>query len=297
MQNHSKTGEPPWTILKILKWTTSYFTSHKLENPRASAEILLARALNLKRIDLYIKYDQPLVEHELARFKAMIKRRVNREPVAYIVGEKEFWSMTLEVTKDVLIPRPETECLVEAALKLIPEDSKGSRILELGTGSGAITIALASERPENLFFASDRSEAALQVAVRNADRHTTHKDICFFCGNWFSPVKEDIRPFDMILSNPPYIRSDVIPGLQPEVRDHEPRTALDGEADGLGPVREIIRKAPAYLKKGGWLLLEIGYDQKSGVHEIVKDCGYYQDFSCIKDYSGNDRVVQMRSAR
>ncbi|QTA82503.1 Release factor glutamine methyltransferase [Desulfonema limicola] len=296
MQQQSETIELPWTIHKLLKWTDSYFKSRNIENPRASAEIILAHALGLKRIDLYIQYDQPLVDKELALFKSLIKRRINKEPVAYIVGKKEFWSMNLEVTRDVLIPRPETECLIEAALKFLPDDSKlhKKKILELGTGTGAITIALASERPFNMYFASDWSQKALAVAKRNAKQHILTGEVSFICGDWFGPFKENSIFFDMLLSNPPYIKTDIIPDLEPEIKDYEPFGALDGDKDGLGAIRHILYSACSYLADKGWMLLEIGHDQKEDVLKIVESCGTYENFCCLKDYSGNNRVVQIQ---
>lgn len=301
MQKHSETREQPWTIRKLLKWTDSYFKTRNIENPRASAEIILAHALNLKRIDLYIQYDQPLVDKELALFKSLIKRRVKKEPVAYIVGKKEFWSLNLEVTKDVLIPRPDTECLVEAVLKFLPDDSsdnispgKGRKVLELGTGSGAISIALSSERPVNIYFASDRSQKALEVAEKNAGRHLEKGEIKFICGDWFEPFKENLLFFDIILSNPPYIKTGEIPELQEEVCKYEPFAALDGEKDGLGSIRHIIDKASSYLREKGMLFLEIGHDQKDEVMELAQSFGTYENLCCFKDYGGRNRVIQMQ---
>jgi len=295
-----KTSANEWTILNIIKWTTSYFQTHEIDSPRAAAEILLAHVLKLNRIELYMRYDQPLSEKELALFKALIKRRIAREPIAYIVGVKEFWSMDIAVTKDVLIPRPETEHLVEAALSLLPINSAPDfcntlkRILELGTGSGAIICALASHRPEHIFIASDRSIKAVELAEKNAKHHNLNKKIMFFSGDWFMPLKEDAYLFDMIISNPPYINTRLINKLQPEISMYEPVMALDGGKDGLCCLRHIISGAHTYLKPGGSLLLEIGYDQKEEVGRIVNSCGHYEQVVLTKDYSGHYRVVQMK---
>lgn len=299
MQNPTQTEDPPWTILSILKWTASYFTSHDIESPRASAEILLAYVLGLKRIDLYIRYDQPLIRDELARFKAAIRRRVRREPVAYIVGEKEFWSLPLAVTPDVLIPRPETECLVEAALALLApakgEDAGHAvSILELGTGSGALALALAAERRTAFIAASDRSEKALAVARTNARRLGMEERIHFFLGDWFSCLRSGRACFDLILSNPPYIPSAEIDGLQPEVSRYEPRAALDGGADGLSAIRAIIGQASDYLRPGGHLLLEIGHDQSAAIESIACGSGAYAEWTFVRDYSGHLRVARIR---
>lgn len=311
MQSHSQLSAPEWTILKLLKWSTSYFQSHNIDSPRAAAEILLAHALNLKRIDLYLRYDQPLCSNELAVFKSLIQRRLTKEPVAYIVGVKEFYSMDIAVTSDVLIPRPETEHLVEAAIALLPDNSgsdlnfEKKRILELGTGSGAAVLALVSQRPEHIYFASDCSIKAVETAKRNARRHNLDSKIYFFACDWFAPLKDHIRPFqpldhsttrsfDMIISNPPYIQTLAISRLQPEIFKYEPVMALDGGEDGLCCLRHIIGNAHDYLQPGGSLLLEIGYDQENEVRKIIDSNGNYEQVVFIKDYSGNYRVVQMK---
>lgn len=299
MQNPPKSNRPEWDILKLLKWTTSYFKSHDIDSPRATAEILLAHALKKDRIDLYIRHDQPLFPDELSLYKELIKRRINREPVAYIVGEKEFWSMDFAVNPDVLIPRPETECLVEATLLLLSGDPEGlgsepKRILELGTGSGAVILAVACHRPNNFFFASDRSINAVAMAKQNARRHHLDGNVRFFCGDWFAPVSTAGRQFDIILSNPPYIQTRVIGELQPEIRQYEPVSALDGDEDGTGCLNRIISQAHIYLRREGELLLEIGHDQKHGVLKIIDEAENYEHIEFIKDYGGHDRVVRMK---
>ena len=285
-----------WTIIKLIRWATSYLKSHDIDSPRATGEILLAHALKLKRIDLYLNYDQPLNDEELQRFKALIKRRIRREPVAYILGVKEFWSLDFEVNPNVLIPRPETECLVEKALDLLSQSSASSprRILELGTGSGAIVTALASQQPQHVYFASDRFWPAVEVARVNAGRHECAARIHFFVGDWFSALNDARTGFDMIVSNPPYIPSRVISGLQPEICRFEPRTALDGAGDGLACYRTIIGAAAGYLKTAGMLVMEIGHDQREDVRRIAAAGDRFAEFDCARDYSGHDRVVWMR---
>ena len=300
MQNQPRSTDPEWTIIKLLKWTTSYFESRDIDGPRIEAEILLAHVLQLQRIDLYLRYDEPLSSNELSRFKDLIKRRINREPVAYIVGSKEFWSMDFIVTKDVLIPRPETEFLVETAINLLPQDSAFNpiltpkRILELGTGSGAVVLALASMRPCHLFFASDRRTATVRLAKQNERHHGFESRVSFICADWFGPFKDKLPVFDMIVSNPPYVPSRVIGKLQPEIVKHEPISALDGGEDGLLCLRHIINNAHLYLQQKGHLLLEIGHDQRDGVQKIVDQCAKYENVVYTKDYSGYDRIVQMR---
>ena len=200
--------DTPWTILKLLNWAASYFKSHDIDNPKSTAEILLSHALQLQRIDLYLQYDRPLNRDELSAFKQLVQRRRNREPVAYIVGNKEFWSLPLAVTQDVLIPRPDTECLVETALDILEHEPVGLplRILDLGTGSGAIILSIASQCQGPVYFASDISEKATVLAKANAmENGLTH--IHFFTGDWLVPLRTSAKPFDLIVSNPPYIPS------------------------------------------------------------------------------------------
>ena len=298
-----------WTVLNTLQWTSGYFQSRDIDSPRSCAEILLAHALNLRRIDLYLQHDKPLKPDELALYRALVTRRAQREPVAYITGEKEFWSLPLSVTQDTLIPRPETEKLVETALRLIPEDpcksddAAGSessenqplRILDLGTGTGAIILALASERPGHLYFASDWSHSALSVARKNARRHRLSDQVHFFCGNGFEPLLIKSAHFDVIVSNPPYIKTNDIDGLQPEISYYEPKTALDGGPDGLRMIQYIMQAARGVLSKNGCLLLEIGHDQADGVRTLARAANFYQDIEIIPDDGGHDRVALMKS--
>jgi release factor glutamine methyltransferase len=296
MPTENSTAESPWTVLKILQWTTDYFKRHEIENPRMDAEILLAHTLRCRRIDLYLRYDQPLNEAELADYRCLIKRRLNREPVAYIAGSKEFWSLRLQVDPAVLIPRPDTECLVEAALRLIPAEPCDPlfRILELGVGSGAVAIALAHERPDCRFWASDRSEQALRIARSNARSHAVDHRIQFFAGSWMDAVAPGSFLFDMILSNPPYIPSVAIASLAPEIRRFEPIAALDGGGDGLREIGRIVAQAHERLKPGGLLLLEIGFDQREGIQALSTECRQYETPVFHKDYAGNDRVAGLK---
>jgi release factor glutamine methyltransferase len=251
--------------------------------------------LELRRIDLYLRYDQPLSRAELERFKALIRKRVQKEPVAYIVGTKEFWSLELFVTKDVLIPRPETECVVEAIIQYLTAESNSvsKRILELGTGSGAIILACASQQPGHFYFASDCHLKILELARKNISHVNLDGSIYLFAGDWFTPLKPVGCLFDVVISNPPYVQSGLIEQLQPEIYKHEPCLALDGGQDGLVCLRHIIGQAHHYLKENGHLFLEIGYDQKEGVRKIIDDCGRYRNISFKKDYGGFYRVVEM----
>jgi len=306
-KQHRQNNEPAaaaaagsqWTIIKLIRWATPYLKSYDIDSPRATGEILLAHALHLNRIDLYLRYDQPLVAEELQAFKTLIQRRVRREPVAYILGVKEFWSLDLEVNPNVLIPRPETECVVEAALDLITSKSSRApqRILDLGTGCGAIVLALASQQPRHIYFAVDRFQPAVELACRNAARHNLGQKIHFFVGDWLTSINGAKPGFDLIVSNPPYIPRRVISGLQPEIHRYEPIAALNGDTDGLACYRNIIGCAHRHLSFGGVLVLEIGHDQREDIRQIAAASGRYEDFSCAEDYSGYDRVVTMRKKR
>ncbi len=298
-QTPSKAPSDNWTILSLIQWTSAYFESNGIDSPRSTAEILLAHILEISRIELYLRYDQPMVSSELARYKAFIRRRIRREPVAYIVGQKEFWSMPLKVNRQVLIPRPETECLVELALAEIPENpgTQPIWVLELGTGSGAIILALAKERPGHRYIALDKDLEAVMLSRQNADRNGLDASVQFLCGDWFSSIQASRVQFDLIVSNPPYIPSADIDGLQPEVAQYEPRSALDGGRDGVGCLRHIIEAAPDFLRPRGVLVLEIGYDQAESVLRIATDCKAYDGVFVEKDFSGLSRVVRMAAKK
>lgn len=294
MPNPPSATSTAWTILGILQWADGFLKQRRIESPRSAAEILLACALGTDRIHLYMHHDQPLEKPELARFKGFIQRRLQREPVAYIVGRKGFWSLDLEVTPAVLIPRPETERLVEAALAWLagrPAD-RPARILDLGTGSGAIVLALASEADRHRFFASDVSAEAVGVARRNAAATGLSERVRFFVGDWLHAVRPS-PAFDLIVSNPPYVATREWAGLQPEIVRYEPRRALDGDADGLHGYRAIVGEAHRYLRPGGALMVEIGCGQRRAVERIAERSGAYEAYGCLKDYGGHDRVVTM----
>lgn len=287
------TSHPMWTIRKLLSWATGYLQDHRIDSPRLTAEILLCGALKVNRIDLYLDFAKPLSGKELKRFKALLRRRISREPLAYITGKKEFWSLELSVSPAVLIPRPETECLVEVALAFLDRTGSGAgqRVLDLGTGSGAVIIALAAERPQHVYVATDLSAAAVEIARVNAVRHGVASLIGFVCADWFGAFAPPVARFDLIIANPPYIPSGTLPELEPEIFAHEPHLALDGAADGLGPLRRITAAAPSFLTAGGCLLLEIGYDQRDAVGRLAQAGGEYAPVRYMRDLGGHDRVA------
>jgi release factor glutamine methyltransferase len=283
-----------WTILRVVQWATSYLQARGIDSPRAGAELLLAHALGMERVQLYMHHDKPLQPEELSAFKELIRRRVRREPVAYIVGRKGFWTLDLRVTPAVLIPRPETEGLVEAALKELARLPAGARVLDLGTGSGAIVLALAAEAPMHRYAALDISLAAVLTARQNAREAGLAGGVDFFVADWCDACRTDAAPFDLIVANPPYIPTGELPDLQPEIARYEPRLALDGDADGLGGLRAIGGQAHRCLKDGGALILEIGHNQKDRVQRILAASGRYGEALCAADAAGNDRVMVAR---
>jgi release factor glutamine methyltransferase len=275
-----------WTVRRVLTWTTEHFTKQAIDAPRLTAEILLAHLLQLDRVKLYTDLDRPLGKDELAAYRAIIQRRMAGEPTQYLVGFKEFYGRRFLVDARVLIPRSETELLVEAVLKLLPKDAP-ARVLDLCTGSGCIAITLACERPQASVWATDLSPDAAAVARDNAERMGTGGRVTVLEGDLLAPAG-DAR-FDVIVSNPPYVRSDELPTLQREVQ-REPRRALDGGSDGLDVVRRIAQGAHAHLKPGAALALEIGDGQGNAVNEILTRAGY-RDVRVEKDLARLDRLA------
>ena len=275
-----------WTVLRILKWTANYFFERGIDGPRLDAELLLAEALDLDRVGLYLNYDRPLKESELDRFRDFVRRRVNHEPVQYILGYTEFWSLKLHVDSRVLIPRADTEVLVEEALASGQDGPL--RILDVGTGSGAISIALASERPSWQLTAIDICPQALALASHNSEQHGFKERIQFMEVD-LAELPEG--PFDLIVSNPPYIPASDWDGLMAEVRDHEPRLALVGGTDGLDAYRLLTAQVEQGLVCGGGLLVEVGIGQADQVAELFLSAGLIQ-VNQRKDYAGIPRVVK-----
>ncbi len=285
-----------WTILELLRWSAHYFQEKAVAEPRASAEVLLAHALNLSRLDLYLRHDQPLTPEELARFKALVVRRRGGEPVAYITGHKEFWSLTFRVTPGVLIPRPETEFLVDGALQAAREPDfpqEGAWGLEVGVGSGAVVIALARELPRTAWVAVDISPQALAVAQENARRHGVAERIHFLRADLLAGLRPG-PSFALIVANLPYVTRAEWEVLPRDIREYEPKEALMGGEDGLDLLRPLARQAHDYLLPGGWLALEVGPGQASTISEVLRGTGAYARVEFIKDYLGIERVVRAR---
>ncbi len=276
-----------WTIRKVLTWTTQHFEKRQVDSPRLTAEILLAHVLKADRVRLYVDLDRPLSKEELAAYRALIERRMGGEPTQYLTGVKEFYNRPFKVDARVLVPRPETELLVEAALHALPKDTP-SRALDVCTGSGCIAISLAAERPQASVLATDLSPDACALARENAEALGVGARVTILQGDLFAPVPEDAR-FSLIVSNPPYIATGEIPTLSAEVR-REPSLALDGGSDGLVVLRRVILGARRFLRPGGLLALELGETQGSAVRELLQAAGF-EDARVEKDLERRDRMA------
>jgi len=264
-----------------------------IEGARLDAEVLLRHALGMEKSEFYLNLDALLPIEDEECFRKLLLRRAQREPVAYITGRKEFWSRDFLVTSDVLIPRPETERLVEVALersKLCAGRAQ-LEILDLGTGSGAVAISLGKELPEARITAVDVSIAALEVARRNSERHGVASRIRFSAGDLFEQIADE---FDLIVSNPPYVRREELAALSPEIRDWEPLTALDDGLDELDCYRRIIADAHQYLVPGGHIILEIGADMGKAVAALLNGAGWYAPSLVCQDYAARDRIIVAR---
>jgi release factor glutamine methyltransferase len=292
-------------IRDILNWATEYLMSFHIPSARLDSEVLLSFILNKNRTYLYQNPKFQIPDSKFKRFRELIERRGKMEPISYITGEKEFWSLKFKVTRDTLIPRPDTEILVQTVIDVISNQlsvvSSQLNILDIGTGSGNIAVSIAKEVPNSHVFTVDKSEGALSVAKENAITHGVLEKITFVKGDLipFSDLQYK-NYFDIIVSNPPYIPTDDIDGLMPEVKDWEPRGALDGGKDGLEVIRKIIKDAPIFLKpapaglkqgSGRFLAMEIGFGQAGDVKNIIEETGKFSDIRFVKDLSGIDRVV------
>lgn len=276
-----------WTIGRILKWTEQYFKEKGIESPRLDAEVLLGHILGRERIYLYVHFDEPLEPAELARYREAIKQRVQRVPVAYIIGEKEFMGLTFKVTEDTLVPRPDTEILVQAAIeRLRASGEEAPRFADIGTGTGAICLSVLHFLPKAQADTVDISPAARAVAEENAAALEVANRVTFHTGDLLTPLAGS---YDAILSNPPYIPDDDIAALAPEVRLKEPRTALAGGKDGLDFYRRLTADAPALLKDGGFLAVEVGIHQAAPVAALAAPA--FSRTEILKDYAGIERVV------
>ncbi|HEY0304630.1 MAG TPA: peptide chain release factor N(5)-glutamine methyltransferase [Longimicrobiales bacterium] len=277
------------TVLPLAQKAAQVFAERGFDNARLEAELLLAHVLQIKRLDLYLQFERPLNSHELETFRGVVRRRLKHEPLQYIVGTAAFRNLELSVDRRVLIPRPETEVLAGCAISWARSGGGAATALDIGTGSGAIALSLLQENAVARAIATDVSEDALSVARANAERHELLGRVEFRTGSVWRPVGE-METFDIVISNPPYIAPEERATLQPEVRDWEPDTALFAPADGMAVIREIVAGAPAHLRTGGLLALEVGADQAQIV-AVEIDSGKFEDVQVIRDLAGRDRVV------
>ena len=276
------------TISEQLKIATAQFEKAGIESARLDAEVLLAYVLNVRRLSLYVNMTQKLTDEQIIRYQNLIQRRVDRIPVAYLTGHKEFMGLNFAVTPDVLIPRPDTEILAQGIIEHLQEFKHDLKLADLGTGSGAICVSILKFVENVTAAAVDISKKALEIAQFNAEKFNVDDRIKFYEGNLFEPLAGQV--FDVIVSNPPYITSEEMKTLQPEIED-EPKLALDGGADGLNFYRKIIDDAPKFLSDGGLLAMEVGLNQSEAVRKMIQDNGNFGYTQTWKDLAGIERVV------
>lgn len=286
-----------WTVLRALQWTRDYLQKKAIPNPRLEGELLLSHVLGIDRVGLYLRYDMILSPEELKRFRRVIERRTAGEPLQYITGFQEFWSIRFKVSPAVLIPRPETEVVVEEALRLIGREGwQGPRILEVGTGCGAIAVSIATSCPSVEVVATEVSWDAIVLARQNAAAQGVLPRVHFVQADLLSFARPGTGVFELIVSNPPYIKTGEIRRLQREIRDFEPKKAIDGGRDGLDVFRRLVLEAPPFLRTGGWVVFEIGEDQGREALQLMERAGGLGRIRVLRDFSGRDRAAVAQKA-
>jgi release factor glutamine methyltransferase len=303
-----------WTIQKLLNWVTEHLTDKGIDSPRLSAELLLSHVVGLKRIELYTQFDNPVAKQQLDRLHDLVKRAGQNEPIPYLVGKTEFYSLELNVTPDCMIPRPETELLVERAIEFLRTRSgrnstmgntlqkgsisNGARtatqfVCDLCTGSGCIAVAIAKNFPDARIIATDICDAALAVAAGNVEKHQLGDQITLLCGDLFDPIMPqlDVNEFDLIVCNPPYVSTAEYEKLDRNVKDYEPKVALFAGVDGLDIYRRVIEKADRFLKPNAALMLEIGYAQGPAIKKLLEQTSAFAEIRIEKDLHNNDRIA------
>jgi release factor glutamine methyltransferase len=283
-----------WTLRRIVRWITDDLSARGIASPRLDAELIVAHALGVDRVKIYLDLERPLTPPELAAIRGLVARRRKREPMAYLRGRREFYGRDMIVSPDVLVPRPETETLVERALEWFAKDSTG-RVLDLCTGSGCIVATLLAERPTWTGVGTDLSAAALAIARQNLERHGVSERAALHEGDLFAALPADTASFDLLVSNPPYLADAERAGLEPDVRDYEPAMALFAPEEGLAFVRRIAEGAARVLVPGGRLLVEIGAGQGSAAASLFSRAGL-EEVVVRSDLGGRDRVVEGRVA-
>ena len=287
-----------WTIQKLLTWITEYLTQNSVDAPRLSGELLLSHVLGLTRIELYTQYSKIVDKTDLDTLHGLVKRAGQHEPVAYLVGRTEFYSLALEVDAHCLIPRPETELLVQKAIEFLRTRNGTQHVCDLCTGSGCIAVAIAKNFREARVTATDISDAALAVAARNVEKYELAGHVELLCGDLFEPLVPhlDVTQWDLIVCNPPYVSAAEYETLAKNVKDYEPELALRAGTDGLDVYRRLAAQIEQYLKPDGTLLLEIGYAQGPAVRELLEATGLFAEITIEKDAQNNDRVVTAQRA-
>lgn len=282
-----------WTIQSLLNWTNGYLSERNVDSPRLNAEMLLSHVLGLKRIELYTHFNKVVEHQQLDRLHELVKRAGSNEPVAYLVGKTEFYSLELDVSGDCMIPRPETELLVQWAIEFLRMREGTQFVCDLCTGCGCIAIAIARNFANARIIATDISSAALRVAARNTEKHRVGDRIQLLQGDLFEPLIPhlDVGGFDLIVCNPPYVSSTEYERLDRNVKDFEPRLALFGGTDGLDVYRRIAEQVNQFLKADSVLMLEIGYAQGPTVKRMIEETGLFSEVRVGKDFHNNDRIV------
>lgn len=278
----------PELALPLAQKAAHLFSEKGIDNARLEAELLLAHVLGMRRLDLYLQYDRPLTESQLETYRGYVRRRLKREPLQHIVGRVQFRHLELCVDARALIPRPETELLVEEVLRYAGERTEALRALDVGVGSGAIALSIAHEAPNVTVVATDTSAAALELAGENAGRFGLSVELR--SGELWAAVAND-EQFDIVVSNPPYIADHERATLQPEVRDWEPAAALFGGDDGLQVIRALIARAPAHMRSGALLALEIGMTQAAAVRGLIEQTTSFESIRVVRDLSGRERII------
>lgn len=279
------------TVLEVIQRSAEFLQRHGVESPRLQIELLLAHVLKLPRLQLYLQHDRVLTETELAALRALVQRRAKREPLQHLVGSTAFFGLEIAVSPDALIPRPETETLLELALAALGKNAAPQpAVLDFGTGTGCIALALAANCPAAQVHALDLSASALALAQRNAETHKLTGRVTFHLGDGFAALPPELR-FDLIVSNPPYIPAAEIPTLQPEVRDFDPRLALDGGADGLAFYRRLATQSPAWLHADGGFFAEFGDGQADALQQLFTEADW-ERVTLHADLTGRPRVIE-----
>jgi release factor glutamine methyltransferase len=283
-----------WTVRRILDWTIGHLKERGSETPRLDAEVLLAHAWNCKRIQLYTRFDEAVPANVRSTMRELVKRRANAEPVAYLVGLREFFSLEFEIEPGIFIPRPTTELLIVDGLAFL-KGRESPRVLELCTGSGCIAVTLAHQAAHARVDSVDINPLAVKVAGRNAERHAVSERVRVLEGDLFAPVANE-PPYDLVVTNPPYVRTGEIPNLSADIRNHEPLLALDAGADGLDVIRRIVPELSRCLAPGGLFLLELSPRQVPEVTELLQATGFFPRVTPLKDLDRKDRALRAERA-